>query len=755
MKKFLIPFIFFIAPFYLSAQQLYFSPNYTIQVQDISGNTLQNAWVGGINFPLWSSIDLNGDGIKDLYMFDKTNDRVVPFLNDGTGSIHAYHYAPQYVSKFPTVRPDAWALCYDYNCDGKEDFLTLDSAYSGIEVWRNDYSAQNGLTFTRVSTELKETWSGVQPINIYATSIFIPTFSDVDNDGDMDIIGFNNPGNGKFTYHRNLSKDLYGNCDSLVFVFDDKCWGNFTLSLGSNTVSSYHNPPCGTPSPFGGNGGVEISKRDDTITTVCALDVDGDGVKELLIGDQINPTCLMVHNGGTTSDAEIDTSDNFFPSYNVSVNCSSYVHHTYIDIDNDGKRDLLASAGQLVDKHGVWYYKNTNTDASPVFSFAVNDFLQSESIETGQGACPVFFDADADGLMDIVVAHGEYILNPPGVVSRLSLFRNTGTAPAPAFRLMNNDYGSLSNMNLFYPIAITFGDLDGDNDQDMIVGDFLGNVHYFNNSAGAGNPASFQLAAPSFMGIDVGNDATPQLVDMDYDGLLDLVIGEQSATLNYYHNNGTATNASFTSQPTIDTLGHVNLRATGAFSGFSVPYIFTYNARHQMITGNMHGDIFYYDNIDNNLNGTFTKIDTVASGEYGVRSVNFNIYVSGGDINNDGKMDLLVGLYGGGFQILYGSNLPIGVDEIAGNNQFICYPNPANTQLAIILPVAMGKQLTNGVVEINVYDIPGESILNKTVTRPENGKEISLDVSHLPQGMYVISVSDAINTARSKVMIRH
>jgi hypothetical protein len=168
-------------------------------------------------------------------------------------------------------------MCYDYNCDGKKDFFTLDSGFSGIEVWRNDYSAQNGLQFTLVSKELKESWSGTQPINIYATSIYIPAFSDIDNDGDMDIIGFNNPANGKFSYHRNLSKDNYSNCDSLEFVFEDKCWGNFTLSLGSNSVSAYHTPPCGTPAPFG----LETAKRDDTITTVCVLDNDGDGLKEL------------------------------------------------------------------------------------------------------------------------------------------------------------------------------------------------------------------------------------------------------------------------------------------------------------------------------------------------------------------------------------------------------------------------------------------------------------------------------------------
>ena len=158
--------------------------------------------------------------------------------------------------------------------------------------------------------------------------------------------------------------------------------------------------------------------------------------------------------------------------------------------------------------------------------FRSTDFLQNEMLETGQGACPVFFDYNADGLMDIVVAHGVYDAGIPGIVSRLSLYKNTGTATAPAFQLMDEDYASLSNYNLFFPIAATFGDLDGDGDQDMIIGDFAGNIHYFNNSAGPGNTASFLLTTPVYMGIDVGNNATPQLVDLDNDGLLDLVIGK-------------------------------------------------------------------------------------------------------------------------------------------------------------------------------------------------------------------------------------
>src|SRR4051812_8780602 len=46
-----------------------FAPALSIPVT-VNGNTLVNAWAGGLNSPQFSEIDLNGDGIKDLFVFE-------------------------------------------------------------------------------------------------------------------------------------------------------------------------------------------------------------------------------------------------------------------------------------------------------------------------------------------------------------------------------------------------------------------------------------------------------------------------------------------------------------------------------------------------------------------------------------------------------------------------------------------------------------------------------------------------------------
>ena len=115
----------------------------------VSGNTLDNPWAGGFNAPQFSQIDLDGDGVKDLFVFERDYNGVVKtFINNGTSGVVDYEYAPQYRAAFPKMRN--WALLADYNCDGKEDIFTY--APAGIAVYRNDYDPVNGLQFTLVET---------------------------------------------------------------------------------------------------------------------------------------------------------------------------------------------------------------------------------------------------------------------------------------------------------------------------------------------------------------------------------------------------------------------------------------------------------------------------------------------------------------------------------------------------------------------------------------------------------------------------
>jgi hypothetical protein len=721
----------------------------------VNGDTLTNAWAGGINFPLWNEIDLNGDNIHDLLMYDRGRngtyfDRISTFINDGTQSAHPFQYAPQYIAKFPVLPPGNWMFTFDYNCDGKMDLFTLDSARNGIACYRNDYDTGNGLHFTLVIDGMKELFNtAVQ--DIYSSQAKLPWFIDEDHDGDMDIISFNNATDGRVGFHKNYSVEDGFGCDSLRFRFETSCWGEIEFCFGSNDVCNF-GVQCRTR---GGNHPgdyeqSEFAKRDDTLSSIFAFDNNGDDKTDLLIGDSGNPTSLLITNTSIAGKDSMISTDPSFPSYDSPIDVEIFVRHAYIDVDNDGIKDLLASSGDQKSDHNIWFYKNTNTTSSPVFTYQKNNFLQEEMIDIGDEAGPVFFDENADGLLDIIAGNNFY--SGSGIWNAgLSLFRNTGTATAPAFELVTNQYENITTSvlgpNGGYPFFPSFGDMDNDGDKDLMLGTSSGKLYYFTNTGTGIHPASFQLTLPQYFNIDVGNASTPQIVDMDRDGAPDLIVGNSIGRIRYFRNTGTAAAAQFTSAATDSTFGDIDVRTFSSTNGYAVPHVFSDSIEYKMLVSCMHGDVYLYDHIDGNLTGTFTRADTLVSRTQGER-LEYNLNATTGDINNDGLIDMIVGLYSGGFQMYYGSRT-VGIAEHEKlKPSFDVFPNPARDEINIRVNNLQGK---NKII-LRMFDATGRVAFAKIIS--EN--KIKVDLREFSSGIYMIQlISDDGTQASKKISVIH
>jgi hypothetical protein len=437
------------------------------------------------------------------------------------------------------------------------------------------------------------------------------------------------------------------------------------------------------------------------------------------------------------------SSDLTFPSYSTPVDISVFPGAYHLDLDNDGIRDLVASPNYTVESNnynGNWYYKNTGADDTPVFILIQRGLFQKEMIEHGEASVPVFFDHNGDGLKDLVIGNfgiwdvDHFPYNR--YVSQLRLYLNTGTSTTPVYTLADTNYQNVFAVHDTTALLPTFGDLDGDGDEDMIIGDIAGRIHRYQNTAGAGNPAIMsiqQMNITDDLGsiIDVGTNAAPHLVDIDRDGDLDLLIGRNNGRIVYYQNIGTAVSPVFKMQTV--NFGGVNVCEPFSSIGYSVPYVYDYMGEYHLFVGSLQGKIFHYDSLENNLTGNFNLLDSLpVSGEY-----NYGITSAPAvaDINNDSLPDMLIGNFRGGL-VMYTAT---GVDtttstgnEIIGalNEQVFIYPNPAQNSVWI-------KTNLQGKKNLIVYSVDGRKIMETDFI--SNLTEIS--ITALPAGVYVFRVN--------------
>ncbi|TNF29361.1 MAG: T9SS type A sorting domain-containing protein [Bacteroidetes bacterium] len=596
-----------------SYAQLYFRRHDAVPVAEENG-TLMFPWAGGINHGQFSNIDLDADGRNDLLVFDRTGDKIIAFRTNQSNQLEL---APKYRQMFVNQhsidrsRMHDWLLMRDFNADGKNDIFTYSNG--GMAVYRND-SNSDTLIFTLMTSKLLSDY-GNGLINIYVSPTDLPAIMDVDGDSDMDVVTFSLFGTSA-EYHQNMSMELYGTADSLVMELADPCWGGFEED--PSTVAVTLDATCkGATAPTLEMMEAASGAGPHSGFTMLGLDIDSDGDQELVLSNVSFNTMNILLNDGDATTAHMGSQDLTFPANyggTSPINLYTFPAAFVADVNNDGHMDIIASPNQENNGHdhqGSYLYLNSSSGAFDL-TFSKNNFLQDEMIELGTGAYPVLFDYDQDGLKDLLIGNRGYFVSTGTYSTQIAYYKNTGTATEPAFTLVTRDLHNISQLGLGN-VAPTFGDIDGDGDFDMLVGDADGLIHLFTNSAGAGNPCNFALTEPGFQGIDiVGQFATPILFDVDNDQLLDLVIGERNGNLNYYHNDGTSTNPVFSLADA--KWGGVDMKRNGLSFGYSAPFLYRDNEELKLLVGSESGVMDHYDGIDDVISGPEQLVASLGSG---------------------------------------------------------------------------------------------------------------------------------------------
>ena len=700
----------------------------TLKINE-NGVNFNSAFAGGIDAAQFSQIDLNIDGIMDLVLFQSIGyktAKITPFINDNG----EYIYAPDYRAIFPDTL-QYWMLMADYNCDGKNDIYSYSTG--GMAIYEN--TSTSTLSFSLVTPLVLTTPALPNGFfsNIYISQVDIPAISDIDYDGDLDILTFSQLG-GFVEYYKNMAIELTGSCDTVAFELTENCWGLFYEGLNSYVLNCSN---CQCPSITISNN---LSKEKHAGSTLLAIDIDNDNDKDLILGDVSYNNLNLLRNGGDNQNAFMISVDSTFPqNYNnsIAVEINSYPAAYYLDVTNDGVKDLIVttnSENNSENFESCWMYENIGQNTLPDFNFIQKDFLQSKMIDLGTSALPTFYDYNNDNLLDIVVGnYGYHNSNNSDPISSLALFENIGTNSFPEYELINRDWQNISNINLditnnipTWNISPTFGDMDNDGDKDMLLGDINGFLHYFSNQGG-----NFMITTPNYFNIDVGYAAQPQIIDVNRDGLNDIIIGAQDGTINYCPNTGTANSAVF--DTIITNFGEIDVDESFTGTGFSAPRLIDSSGVYQLFVGSYTGNIYQFTNIDGNLNGPFTEV-------YGTMS---NIWDGGkcaftlGDITNDGQPDMILGNLSGGLSYFSSDSVLISTTSNLNQEKIIIFPNPTKDNITI---------RSNKIGLLTIRNLLGKLVHSEKKT----SSEISINTSLLTRGIYIIQLGNST----SKIIIK-
>ena len=702
-----------------------------------------NATVGGMNAPQFSEADFDRDGRQDVFAFDRIGNVRMAFRNSINPK--ATTFSPQLTAKIPELND--WALMRDFNGDGAADIFTFnDGAVGGIRVFKGKY-INDSLNFERMNfafsgNVISYPLSSGFKVNLYVNAVDIPAIDDIDGDGDLDILAFE-VGGGHVYWYKNQSMERGFQRDSLIFQLEDDCWGKFYDSGFQPAVKLGTTTTCATNLR---GGGVFASIRHPG-ATIATFDADNDGDKDALLGSVSFSNISFLKNDGTPTNAFMGSQDNNFPSNTEGVNLPVFPAAFFGDWDGDGIKDVVAttvSTSSLESKNVSWLYKNVGTNALPRFQLQKKDYLVGEMIDLGSGANPALVETNNDGLLDLVVGNDESYLLGNEREARLSLYRNVGTSTVPSFQLIDSNWLNfkvLSNLDV-NNFAPTFGDLDGDGDLDMVVGEETGTLFFVENQSNSMGILQMRPPVPFWKSMKAAASPKPQIVDLDRDGLLDIVVGTRNQFIHFFKNKGTRTAPDFNPEANSKKLGGVDMRELGDPAPFIAPQFVDFQGKWTLFCGSSSGKIWVFDSINNNVNGTFRLVNN----DYGKLRDGWRTTPTIANlITTDNKLEMLVGNLRGGlsaYKLSY--NLDGTTPTQSIDNQLFAniFPNPTKGLLTIE---------TNDNFDLKVMNYLGQIIKIEHHVPPQ----YLLDLSAFSSGIYFLELTKMTGERQVMKVFKH
>ncbi|MBC8204292.1 MAG: VCBS repeat-containing protein, partial [FCB group bacterium] len=443
----------------------------------------------GINIPCGPSmdfIDIEHDGDYDLFIgvsWNTQNGRLYFYRNDGTPEIPDMIFITDYFENIDVGGQSAPEFC-DIDADGDYD-LFVGCEDGNVWFYENIGDSIN-YDFQFVTSNY---------FSIDVGNMSVPRFCDIDADGDFDLFVGNGSGG-----------------ESVGFVGDM----DFYENIGSPTDPDFQFVT-----------GQYLFMDMNGSSSPCVVDIDDDGLDEILVGI-VDGDIILLENDGTYAEPSFYYADSAY--FNILLCYQPSM--SFGDMDADG--DLDMAAVELGFYSSVGIYENIGSASNPVFSYFNYQQIAGGPFESYAGI--ELFDIDADGDLDLFFG-GNY--------TTIQYWRNEGTPERHRFVFQTDNYLNQPIVGgSAYP---RFGDLDHDGDYDLIIGGDIINQPIFYGSyiiywENVGNPQNAVFVESDTIYIskvseeyEYGNPR-PSLSDIDNDGDLDMFVGESGGAMLFYRN---------------------------------------------------------------------------------------------------------------------------------------------------------------------------------------------------------------------------